>query len=77
MQKIIIIPVTIVYVFIFVVLLLNATYPKKIWRIFDGWKATSEPTDVYFRTRRIMSIIGLLIFLFIMAGPIFISLLDK
>jgi len=65
------------YLTIFAILLANAVNPKYFWEKFESWKATSEPSKTYFITRRITSIIGLIIITLIMAGPKIMYLLDK
>jgi hypothetical protein len=65
------------YVIIFVTLLINAVNPRYLWKIFESWKAKSEPTDAYFKVRRITSIISLITITLIMAGPTIVYLLDK
>ncbi len=65
------------YAIIFVILLINAINPRYLWKTFESWKAKSEPTDAYFKVRRITSIIGLIIITLIMVGPTIIYLLDK
>jgi len=65
------------YVIIFVVFLINAINPRYLWKIFESWKAKSEPTDAYFKLRRIGSIIGLIIITLMMVGPTIVYLLDK
>ena len=67
----------VLYAIIFVALLINAINPRYLWKIFESWKAKSEPTDAYFKVRRITSIIGLIIITLIMAGPTIVYLLDK
>jgi hypothetical protein len=65
------------YISIFVILLINVINPRYLWKIFESWKAKSEPTDAYFRMRRFTSIIGLIIIILIMVGPSIYYLLHK
>jgi len=65
------------YVIISLTLLINVLNPRYLWKILDSWRAKSEPTEAYFKVRRITSMIGLIVITFIMAGPIIIKLLDK
>lgn len=49
---------------LFLVCLTNAINPRILWNIFQGWKATKEPPQIYFRIIRIISI---LVVVFILA----------
>lgn len=69
--------VGVIYVFIFVVCLINIINPRYLWETFESWKAKSEPMDAYFKTRRIGSIIALLLITLIMIGPTIMYLTDK
>ena len=53
--------------------LLNAIIPKFLWRIFESWKATKEPTNSYFLLRRILGIVSMLIVVAIFLFPYFMS----
>ncbi|MBZ9686674.1 hypothetical protein G9F72_010085 [Clostridium estertheticum] len=61
MPKVITIIPTIFLGFIFFYGLLNAIIPKMLWKTFESWKATKEPTNTYFMSRRIAGIITMLI----------------
>lgn len=63
---------TIILGFIFLYGLLNAIIPKIMWRTFESWKATKEPTTAYFISRRISGIIAILIVVGIFLFPRFI-----
>ena len=42
---------------IFIYGLLNAIIPKVMWKTFESWKATKEPTKTFFMRRRIAGVI--------------------
>lgn len=46
---------------IFIIGLLNVVCPKLLWKTFESWKATKEPSDAYFISRRIAGIIIIVI----------------
>lgn len=71
------IPIMIFFIIAFILLLINAINPRFAWKTFESWKATSEPTDAYFMSRRITSIIGLIIISIIMLGPTIMYMLNK
>jgi len=73
MSKWITIIPTIFFSFIFLYGLLNAIIPKIMWKTFESWKATKEPTTAYFITRRISGIIAMLIVVGIFLFPYFMS----
>ncbi len=50
---------------------LGAAYPRKMWKIFQGWKAVSEPSDAYFLFQRIVSAVAFVIVLYVFAIPWF------
>ena len=41
----------------FVVGLINLINPKFMWKLLEGWKATKEPSKIYFIMRRIGGLI--------------------
>lgn len=41
--------------------LLNLINSKFMWRIFESWKATKEPTNVFFISRRIIGVVEMVI----------------
>jgi len=45
------------YFLIFIIGLINAINPKRMWNKFESWKATKEPSNVFFLGRRISGII--------------------
>lgn len=53
--------------------LLNAICPKLLWKIFESWKATKQPTNRYFLSQRILGIIAMLIVIGIFLFPYFMS----
>lgn len=68
----------IVYVFLavlFMVGLTNAAAPRWVWKNFESWKATSEPSKAYFITQRIIGIVQMLAVALIIAIPTIIYLL--
>ncbi|EGD46598.1 hypothetical protein Cpap_0979 [Ruminiclostridium papyrosolvens DSM 2782] len=42
---------------IFTIALLNVICPKLMWKTFESWKATKEPSNAYFISRRIIGVI--------------------
>lgn len=48
-----------------------------MWKVFESWKATSEPSEAYFRLRRIGGLISLILITLIMLGPTIMYMLDK
>lgn len=65
--------VLIFLVLIFAIGLLNAIFPKKIWKIFASWKATKEPSDAYFLVQRIAGIIVMIIVIALVLFPYLMS----
>lgn len=59
--------------FIFINGLLNAINPKMMWKTFESWKATKEPTNTFFMVRRITGIIAMLIVIGIFLFPYLMS----
>ncbi|MDV3425762.1 MAG: hypothetical protein LIR50_00560 [Bacillota bacterium] len=53
--------------------LLNAINPKFMWRIFESWKATKEPTNIFFISRRIIGIAEMVIVAAIFLFPCLMS----
>jgi len=66
---------TIVWVLFFSIILtfsfLGVVIPKKMWKVSQGWKAVSEPSDTYFLIQRIFSGIVFVIALYMFAIPWF------
>jgi hypothetical protein len=60
---------------IFVIGLTNTINPKIMWKTFESWKATKEPSPSYFLMRRIAGIIAMLIAISIFLFPFIISLI--
>ncbi len=73
MQKGITIIPMIILGLIFLQGLLNAISPKFLWRIFESWKASKEPTSSYFLSRRIFGIVSMLIVIGIFLFPFIMS----
>mgnify|MGYP000982993861 FL=1 len=59
--------------FIFFTGLLNAVYPKRMWEIFESWKATREPTNAFFMLRRIAGIVAMIVILAMFLFPYLMS----
>jgi len=59
--------------FIFLQGLLNAINPKLTWKIFESWKATKEPTNTFFVSRRILGIVAMVIVVGIFLFPYLMS----
>lgn len=53
---------------IFTIALLNVICPKIMWKAFESWKATKEPSNAYFISRRI---IGAIIIAVLLAMSLF------
>jgi len=73
MPKGIIIFPMIVLGLIFFIGLLNAVNPRMIWKVFESWKATKEPSNTYFIIRRIFGIVAMLVVASIILFPYFMS----
>lgn len=63
----------VIYGVIFLSGLINAINPRFMWRIFESWKATKEPSSSYFRARRISGIVAMLIITALMIYPYFMK----
>lgn len=61
--------IIIILALIFIYGLLNALIPKMMWKTFESWKATKEPTKTYFITRRITGVIIMVIVVSIFLFP--------
>lgn len=64
---------TIILGLIFLRGLINAINPKLMWRIFESWKATKEPTNAFFISRRIAGIVSMVIVIGLFLFPYFMS----
>ncbi|WP_409968456.1 hypothetical protein RFF05_01360 [Bengtsoniella intestinalis] len=53
--------------------LITAINPRWTWRTFEKWKATEEPTDAYFKVRRIVGLVFAIITGAIWAVPTVVS----
>jgi len=58
---------------IFTTGLLNVIFPKKMWETFESWKATREPTNAFFMSRRIAGIVVIVIVLVMFLFPYIMS----
>lgn len=67
----------ILYAFIFVACFLNIVSPQWVWEKFESWKATKEPTDLYFKVRRISSIVMLAVISIVFFAPTIIALCNR
>jgi len=61
LPKYILIILAVVYITFFVVGLMNVLFPKFFWEKTEGWKATKEPSKLFFLMRRVQGIIALII----------------
>lgn len=50
-----------VYFIIFVTALANVINPRWFWKHSQGWKATEEPSNIYFLIQRIIALITLIV----------------
>ena len=64
---------TIVLTLILISGLLNAFFPRKMWKTFESWKATKEPTDAYFMSRRISGILAVIMVITLFVFPYIMS----
>jgi hypothetical protein len=53
----------IIFSFFFIIGIINLTFPRFLWNLNEGWKATKEPPKSYFILRRLTG-------LFLMSIPI-------
>ena len=67
-KGIIIIPM-IILGFIFLQGLLNAINPRIMWKVFESWKSTKEPTNTFFMSRRITGVVAMIIVLGLFLFP--------
>lgn len=54
---------------IFTIALLSVICPKLMWKTFESWKATKEPSNAYFISRRIIGVIMITVLLAISLLP--------
>lgn len=70
----------IIYIFYIVIFaggLVSAVAPKWVWKTFESWKATKEPTKTYFAIKRISGIIIMIVIAVIAIAPTLIAYFDK
>lgn len=67
----------VLYLFVFVICLINIIKPKYLWKLFASWKAKTQPSEAYFKMIRIRSLVALIIITLVIAGPTIMYLLDK
>ena len=71
---------TIIYIFYIIIFasgLVSAIAPKWVWKTFESWKATKEPTKTYFVAKRISGIIIMIVVAVIALAPTLIAYFDK
>ena len=61
----------------FVACLIEALFPKWIWKTFESWKAKEEPPKAYFIRNRISGIVGMIILAAIALAPTLIAYFVK
>lgn len=61
--------VTIFYGLIFLVGLLTFLNPRFMWKTFQSWKATEEPSKTYFMFQRLAGLFTMLVIGFIFLLP--------
>ena len=59
----------VVFGILFLIGLIEAIAPRYTWRLFESWKAKSEPSRAYFFVRRLGGIVLMLIIIFIWFLP--------
>lgn len=69
--------VSIFYIIVFLLGLVNAIAPKWCWKTFESWKATKEPSKTYFLVQRISGVIVMIIIAVIALYPTLVSYFDK
>lgn len=62
-----------IYGVVFIIGLLNAIKPRFMWKTFESWKATKEPTNSFFVVRRVSGIIAMLIIIALILYPYLLS----
>jgi hypothetical protein len=62
-----------IYAFIFIIGLLNIICPKIMWRIFQSWKASKEPSKTFFLLNRIGGIIAVAVVIALVLFPYLMS----
>ena len=61
--------VMIIFGVLFLLGLIETIAPRYTWRLFESWKAKSEPSKAYFFMRRLGGIVLILILVFIWFFP--------
>jgi|GEM_PF-1584133 len=68
---------SIIYLSIFVIALINVINPRFMWKVFESWKATSEPSSAYFFWRRIGGLVALILITLVMLGPTIMHMINN
>ncbi len=64
------IPIILFSIPILIIIIINILNPRLLWEKFEKWKATSEPSETFFITRRILSIVALVVLLIFLTFPV-------
>jgi hypothetical protein len=73
MSKIVTIIPMILLGFIFIYGLLNAINPRILWKTFESWKATKEPSNTFFLLRRISGVVSMIVVIVVILFPYILS----
>ena len=76
MPKIVTLLVLVMYFLIFLIGLINVINPEWIWRRFESWKATKEPSKEFFLMRRISGLFIMLVITGISLFPYIMSIMN-
>ena len=68
---------SIFYIIVFLLGVVNAVAPKWCWKISESWKATQEPSKTYFLIRRISGVIIMIVIAIIALAPTLVAYFDK
>ena len=69
--------VSIFCIIVFLIGLVNAIAPKWCWKTFESWKATKEPSKIYFLVQRISGVIVMIVIAVIALVPTLVAYFDK
>ena len=61
------------YIFAFTIALINVINPRWMWKTFESWKATKEPSLVFFRIRRIIGLVVMILIAIVAFYPYIMS----
>ncbi len=56
-----------------ILFIINIINPRLFWEKFESWKATKEPSEAYFKAKRITSAIALVILVVIIIFPMLMA----